>query len=211
MKVLDAMIERRSISHFDPDVSLSDDELNALFKAVCHTPSSFNLQHWRFIAVRDKAMKSELKAAAYHQRQLEDCSAVIVVTAGLHVHEYAKDGWKVMDPAIADRLESMVIRLYKDNPELQRDEAIRSGSLAAMALMLVATEMGLDTSPMIGYDVDAVTRITGVPEDHVIVMLVCVGKALKEPRPSSGRFDVSEIVRLETFEGPALVATSASE
>lgn len=48
--------------------------------------------------------------------------------------------------------------MYKDNCQLQRDEAIRSGSLAAMTLMLVAKGQGLVSTPMIGFDAAAVSK-----------------------------------------------------
>ena len=204
MRVLDAIEKRRAIAQFDPSFELTDEAMVQLMKPVCLTPSSFNLQHWRFVAIRNLETKKLLRQASFNQRQVEECAAVIVVTADTQVHEHAKDGWKNLDGEVAERLDNLVRELYADNPQLQRDEAIRSGSLAAMTMMLIATEMGLDTSPMIGFDPQSVAGIAQVPDDYVIVMLVCVGKALADPRPSMGRFEVAEVVRLESFDGDGL-------
>jgi nitroreductase len=46
--------------------------LASLFETVALSPSSFNLQHWNFIAVRDAATKQKMRAAALGQPQLEE-------------------------------------------------------------------------------------------------------------------------------------------
>jgi len=204
MNVRDALTTRRAVSNFEPSYVMSDETLSLLIEPVCLTPSSFNLQHWRFVAVRDPERKRQLREVAYDQRQLEECAAAILVTGDTKVHLDASKGWKNIDPDVAQRTEDLVRQLYGDNPTMQRDEAIRSGSLAAMSMMLVATDLGLCTSPMIGFDPVKVAQILRVPNDHVCVMIICVGKAVGDPRPSTGRFDVSELVRLETFDGPGL-------
>ena len=46
-------------------------ELKAIFDKVVLAPSSFNLQHWRFIVVRDQANKEKLCEAAFDQPQVK--------------------------------------------------------------------------------------------------------------------------------------------
>ena len=82
MRVLDAIEKRRAIAQFDPAFQLSDAAMSQLMEPVCMTPSSFNLQHWRFVAVRELETKKLLRQASFNQRQVEECSAVIVVTGG---------------------------------------------------------------------------------------------------------------------------------
>ncbi|WP_018313077.1 hypothetical protein [Cupriavidus sp. UYPR2.512] len=48
--------------------------------------------------------------------------------------------------------------LYTENPTFQRDEAVRSGSLAAMTLMLAAQGKGLVSGPMIGFNAQQVSE-----------------------------------------------------
>ena len=98
----------------------------------------------------------------------------------------------------------MITGIYEGKPQLQRDEAIRSGSLGSMTLMLVARSMGLDTCPMIGFDPEKVSRIVGLDDDHIPVMLITLGKSGNiDPFPTS-RLDLSDTVKLETLTGPGL-------
>ena len=46
-------------------------------------------------------------------------------------------------------------------------------------------------------------RILGIPEDHVPVMLVTLGKGAAPARPS-GRLPLAEVARFDTFDGPGL-------
>ena len=73
-----------------------------------------------------------------------------------------------------------------------------------MNLMLVAKSKGLCSCPMIGFAPDKVAKIVELPEGHIAVMLVVLGKeGTGEPFPTS-RFPLSETVKLETFSGNPL-------
>ena len=85
-----------------------------------------------------------------------------------------------------------------------RDEALRSGGLASMALMLKATEMGLGTCPMIGFDQTKLATVLAIPDDHVCVMMICVGKIEQQARPRTHRYEVSQVVALDGFDGRRL-------
>ncbi|MFT5432533.1 MAG: nitroreductase [Myxococcota bacterium] len=204
MNVEDALKTRRSIKWFDPTFTLSDEDLAALIGPALYAPTSFNLQHWRFIAVRCQATQDALCEASWGQRQVADCSVDIVIVAKKPAHEDASLVWTGAPKPVADNMVNLIEGFYGDDETRQRDEAIRSGGLAAMALMLRATEMGLDTCPMIGFDPAKFRTILQVPDEFIIVLLLCVGKGTTPAYPRVGRFDLSEVVRLDGHDGPPL-------
>ena len=167
MDVTEALEKRRSIKWFDKNHQISDDELHALLQPVLLAPTSFNLQHWRFVCVRDPQIQEQLCAASYGQRQVADCSVTIVIAAKLEAHEDARRVWDGAPPRVVDSMSKMIENLYGEDATLQRDEAVRSGGIASMALMLVATELGYDTCPLIGFDAAEVANILGIPEAHI--------------------------------------------
>jgi nitroreductase len=57
MDVIQAMRERRSINFFEAGKEISDDKLTELLKITNLSPSSFNLQPWKMIVVRDPERK----------------------------------------------------------------------------------------------------------------------------------------------------------
>ena len=75
---------------------------------------------------------------------------------------------------------------YSGREFVQRDEAMRSSGIAAMALMLAAKEMGYDSNPMVGFDFDDVGKLINLPKNHVVAMFVAIGKGIKDPCRAAG-------------------------
>ena len=61
MNVFDAIYSRRSVKQFDPDHRLTLEEEQKLFDAVIQSPTSFNIQHWRFVVLRDPELRSKIR------------------------------------------------------------------------------------------------------------------------------------------------------
>jgi len=197
---LDLIRQRTSTNFYDPAFTLDDATIRALVAYAVEAPSSYNLQNWRFIAVTTPAGKQTLMDAAYGQRKVLD-SAVTFIVCGLL--EPQRDVRAVMQPfhdeghIDAAELEAWIddtTRSYEGKPQKQRDEAIRSGSMAAMNLMLAAQAMGLASGPMIGFDPAAVAAEFDLAPIEVPVMLVTVGRAAAGNWPRKRRRPVDHVL-----------------
>ncbi len=196
---------RHSVRHYTPGLSIDDDALTAIFADVALSPSSFNLQHWQFVVVREPARKRELRGMAFGQQQVEDCAAAIVVCGRLDAHADAPRIYEDAPAPMREKFVPMIAAVYERQPALQREEAVRSGALAAMSLMYAAKARGWDTGPMIGFDAAKVSTFLGLDAQTVPVMLVVLGKALNGEQPQRlYRRPLDEIVRLETQDGSRL-------
>lgn len=196
---------RHSVRHYTPGLSIDDGELTAIFADVALSPSSFNLQHWQFVVVREPARKRELRGMAFGQQQVEDCAAAIIVCGRLDAHADAPRIYEDAPAPMREKFVPMIAAVYERQPALQREEAVRSGALAAMSLMYAAKARGWDTGPMIGFDAAKVSTFLGLDAQTVPVMLVVLGKALNGEQPQRlHRRPLDEIVRLETQDGPRL-------
>ncbi len=204
MEFSDIVQERRSVKSYDAKRSISDLELKELFEEVILSPSSFNLQHWTFIAVKDSEQKKALKEAAWGQQQVEDCSVAIVVCGKLDAYRDAPNIYKDAPKEVQEGLLPMINNLYEGKEQLQRDEAIRSASLAAMTLMYAAKNRGWATGPMIGFDPVATSKLLNLTEAYIPVMLLVLGYQKKAPRPRDYRRPIVEIVKFNTLDGPGL-------
>jgi nitroreductase len=65
--------------------------------------------------------------------------------------------------------------------------------------MLAAKSMGLDSCPMIGFDPQKVADLIQLPNNHIIGMLITVGKALKSASPRGGQLPYEEVVHMNHF------------
>ncbi len=199
------IVQRRySVKSYDPEKTISDAELRELFDEVVLSPSSYNLQHWTFIAVREPDLKKQLREAAWDQAQMEDCSVAILVCGKLDAYKDAPEIYKEAPSEIQKKMLPMIQNFYEGKPQAQRDEAIRSASLASMTLMYGATNRGWATGPMIGFDPEAVATILKLTSNLIPVMFVVLGHQKDAPRPRSHRHPVEEVVRLNTLDGPGL-------
>ena len=64
MELLEAIKTRRSVRKF-LDKPVEDEKLQTILEAVRQSPSWANFQCWRFIVVKDKAMKERLSELSY--------------------------------------------------------------------------------------------------------------------------------------------------
>ena len=136
MEFADVVQQRCSIKTYDAEHELSDDDLKRLFDLTIRAPSSFNLQHWRFIVLRDPELRRQVEGAAWGQKQITEASVTVVIVGKLAAHDDAARIYAETPEDVQAKLVPMIGGFYATNDQLQRDEAIRSGSLASMAMIL---------------------------------------------------------------------------
>jgi len=200
MDTFKAIESRRSVKHYDTDHKLSEDEINRLMSAAILSPTSFNMQNWRFVVVTDPELRKELLAASYNQAQISEASALIILTANLDAYKQEPEQyWHDAPPETAKAMVGMMTGFYEGNEQLKRDEAMRSVGIAAQTIMLAAKAMGYDSCPMIGFDPKKVAELINLPDNHVIGMMITVGKALKPARERSGQLLLEKVVIRDKF------------
>lgn len=204
MEFSEIVARRRSIKTYDSSKTIDREELQHLFAEVALSPSAFNLQHWTFVAVMDPDQKKKLREAAWDQPQVEECSVALVVCGKLDAFEDVEQIYQETPDEVQAKVVPMVRDFYRGKEQLQRDEAIRGATLAAMTLMLCAKNRGWDTGPMIGFDSEAVSRLVRLTPNFIPVMLVVLGTARGDIRPRAYRRPVAEFVRINALDGPGL-------
>ena len=195
-----AIQSRRSVKQFDPEHRLTEQEVESLLSLAVLSPTAFNIQHWRFVLVRDPALRRQIRQVAWGQAQVTDASLLIILCADLKAWEKQPERyWRNAQQPVRDFLLPAIHDYYADKPQVQRDEAMRSCGMAAQTLMLSAKTMGYDSCPMDGFDFAAVAELINLPADHVIGLFVAVGKALQPAQPRGGQLPLSEVVITDRF------------
>ncbi len=200
MDTFEAIRTRRAVKHYDPDFAIPEEQEKELMDLLRQSPTSFNLQNWRFVNVKDKALREEIRELAWNQAQITDASLLYVITADLMAWNKDPARYMVNYPKeISDTYVPMIKDFYRDLEWQQRDEAMRSAGIASQTLMLSATAMGYDSCPMIGFDSDAVGKLINLPDDHVVCMIVVVGKGVQPARPKGSYIDNDEVFITDRF------------
>jgi Nitroreductase len=190
---------RRSVRHYDPNFALSREEIKSLLADAILAPSSNNLQPWRFLVIDRPEDKQKLYPIANSQRQVLEASATIAVLGDLEGYKRARDITRIAtergymtEEFAAQQAERLISSYGARSPESLRRIALVDGSLASMQLMLAARARGLDTVPMGGFNREQFVEAFRVPATYVPVMLIAVGKAAAEGRPTA-RLSVDDV------------------
>ncbi len=200
MQIEEAIQTRRAVKAYDASFELSREEKDELLQLALLAPSAFNLQHVRFVEVSDPQLRAQIREVGWNQAQMTDASMLVVVCA--QVDSWEKNVRRVWDGApaeVQDYMAGAIDNYYRDKPQVQRDEAMRSCGLMAQTLMLAARGKGLDSCPMDGFDFDAVAKLINLPANHVIAMMVAVGKRAADPKPRVGKLPLEEVVIRNRF------------
>lgn len=200
MDTLEAIEKRRSVKHFDPGHRMSEKEIETLLRHAILSPTSFNIQNWRVVHVTDPGLRQKIREAAWNQAQVTEASLLFILCADLKAWSRDPDRyWRTAPDPVRTFLVDSIRKFYSVSPQLERDEAMRSTGLMGQTIMLAAKAMGYDSCPMVGFDPDAVAKLIGLPEDHVISYMVVVGRALQEARPRGGQLALEEVVVKDHF------------
>lgn len=187
MDTFDAIEQRRSVKYYDLNHKLTEIEIEKLMSLTVLSPTSFNMQNWRFILVKDPEIRKKIRVVAWDQAQVTDSSLLIVICADLKAWKKNPSRyWQNAPKEARDFLVPVMGSFYEGKEQLQRDEAMRSCGIAAQTIMLTAKAMEYDSNPMIGFDPEKVAEIIKLPDDHVISMLMVIGKQVKPAMPRGG-------------------------
>jgi nitroreductase len=207
----DEVIETRRSVHQYTDEEIDDDTLEAIFEQVRYAPSSFNLQPWEFLVVRDDDNLARLQEVANGQETVGESAATVVVLGNTDPSAHADrvfDDWLDKDYIPSDEVRNNLLGVVENMADLPEEErrlwTTRSTSLAAMALMHAAWDHGVASCPMEGFDADALVDEFDIDEGYEPVMLVTLGyapeDAADQEKDRKLRRPVDEIVHFETFE-----------
>lgn len=135
-----------------PKRTLSDQEITELIKLATLAPSAFNLQNCRLVAVRSEAAKMRLLPLTYGQQKVEDSAVTFIdlrraeSTRNMTVSLQLSLDAGIIDKATYDTWVGAAQAMYADNPQLQCDEGIRSGSSVSKRWLIKTPSAHQDTS-----------------------------------------------------------------
>ena len=200
MNVKETIEARRSVKHYDPDHVMPEEDLAELIRLTKLAPSSFNMQNYRILVVRDAEVRQQIRAAAWDQPQVTDASVLFILCADLTAHqENPSTYWAHAPQEVQDILGPMIQPFYEGKDTLIRDEAMRSAALAGMTLMLAVKDMGYDSCPMIGFDGEKVAELINLPQHYALSFMIPVGKQAQPGWERGDRLPDDRVVAYDKF------------
>lgn len=202
--------KRRAINFFDPEKDIPEELLNQVIETAARAPSSFNLQPWNLMVLRDRGKKEKLKALAWEQPKVAEAPVVLIFLADKNGwqqgHPTVEKNWQemlkagLMQPEQRDWFLNAAKSLYDWSPEANLAFAAKNTGFFAMSVMYAATSLGLESHPMDGFDHEGVRQAFNIPDNFWVPLLLAVGypKPGLEVKPPKWRKTLDEI--LVSFE-----------
>jgi nitroreductase len=125
---------------------------------------------------------------------------LLILCADLNAWEKEPERyWKEAPAEAQNILLPMIEEYYTNHHQAQRDECLRSTSIAAMNIMLMAKSMGYDSCPMVGFDFDQVAKLIKLPHDHIISMMITIGKKREDAKQRGGQLPLEQVFLTDNF------------
>ncbi len=186
----DIFFDRHAVKEYDPQFKMTQQELSDLISKANQAPSAWNLQHWKYLVIHSDEAKEQLLPISFYQKQIIDSSATIIVLADRESQKQAEPIFSKdvaegrMTEEIKELLTNQVNKAY-ESAEYRFESGILNASLAAMQLINAATLAGLGTCPIAGFNRTELIKQFNIEERYLPILLVSIGKTMKEPRKTS--------------------------
>ena len=180
----DSIFFRRQSKRAFADRAIPDAALTRIYEKIRWSPSCNNNQPWRFVFVFDKEKRAQfVTALATGNHWAAAAPALIAVCA-----RPADDHTRTDDPVMYYQFDC---------------------GLAVMSLLLAATEEGLMTHPMAGYDAAKLHQVLDIPDEYHVLCVIAMGypgsiqqldeRTRKKDEAPRTRKALSEIIAKDRF------------
>jgi nitroreductase len=197
---------RYATKKFDPTKTIPEDTIAALASSLVLTPSSFGLQPWQFLVIRDPAIREELLPHSWGQAQVTDCSHLVVLAAKTETTEAEIDRFLERTVAVRggeiDQLNpyrEMMVGFTKNMDQADCLQWAKLQTYIALGqLMASAAVLGIDACPMEGIAPSEYDRILKLPAQGYTTSVACaLGYRADDDKYATApkvRFEESEVV-----------------
>lgn len=205
--VLDRLNWRYATKKFDPNKKISDADWQALEQTLVLSPSSFGLQPWKFLVVRNPELRQQLVEHAWGQSQVADASHLVVFASrstvvGEDVDRQVQRMSEVQGTPV-EKLEGFgnTVKGYLNEPPFPlepRKWADKQTYIALGFFMYTAAVMGIDACPMEGFIPGKYDEILGLTEQGYSSVALCtVGYRAEDDKSADRpkvRYPTAEVV-----------------
>lgn len=171
---------RYATKKFNPEKEISQEDLNILLESIQLTASSYGLQPYEVIVVKDQATREKLKEVAWNQTQITDASYLLVfanlksVTEN-YVNTYLDNIAETRNLSREDLkgMEDMIKNTTLKLPaESQNAWASKQAYIALGNLLSAAANLKIDTCPMEGFDAEKFDEILGLKDRNLTTAVI---------------------------------------
>jgi nitroreductase/dihydropteridine reductase len=171
MELLDKLNWRYAAKAMNGE-KVAQDKIDRILEAARLAPTSSGLQPFEIYVITNQAVKEEIKPVAWNQSVITDCSHLLVFAAWdtytadrinkmfdltNEIRETKNEGW--------ENYRQILLGSYpKKDAEENFNHAAKQAYIAFSLAIAAAAFEGVDSTPLEGFDADAVDKILGLRE-----------------------------------------------
>lgn len=171
---------RYATKQFDPTKQIPIETWQVLEQSLVLSPSSFGLQPWKFLVIRNPEIRQQLVEHSWGQKQVMDASHLVVFAIkqnldAAYVDRYVARMAEVQQ-VTTDALQGFgnVVKGFIGNPSLDLNAwATRQVYIALGEYMTTAAILGVDTCPIEGFVPAKYDEILGLTSTGYASVVVC--------------------------------------
>lgn len=163
---------RYATKKMDPSKAVPQEKVDRILEAIRLTATSSGLQQYEVLVVTNKELREKIKPVAWNQGQITDGSHLLVFAAW---DNYTEERINMMFDLVNDErgfrnegwenYRNMLLNTYpKRDAETNYQHAARQAYIGLGTALIAAAEEQVDSTPMEGFDPDAVDQILGLRE-----------------------------------------------
>ena len=166
---------RYATQKYNPTQKVSEENMQEILEAINSAPTSYGLQPFKLI----HELRKQLRAASYDQSPVTDASDLLIFTVNRnmdseHINSYMKRIVEVrqVEREKLNRFEQNIAGVLGN---LSSEELIAWNTKQAYIGLgfglVMAAHLGIDSTPMEGFQKDKYDEILGLEDDHSVLVL----------------------------------------
>lgn len=211
-QILEAHNYRFATKVFDKDKKIDESDMKFILEVGRLSPSSINLEPWRFVILDNQQVKDEIKQVGWGaaKGQLDTASHFVLILAKRNARYDSQLFKDHFGPRVNnDEILQKMISIYEgfqtndievaDNERALFDWASKQTYIALGNMMTAAAEIGIDSCPIEGFNYKAVNEILEKhevinPEEEGISVMVAFGYRAEGPKRPKARRSYDDVV-----------------
>jgi nitroreductase len=194
--LMESLYFRHACKIFD-EKKIPKEDLEFVLEVGRLSPSSFGMEHWRFVVVQDAKLKIAMRPFCWDQKQVTTCSDLIVIvskTDKVVAQEYS-NAMFMRRGLTVEHFENYITRYTNFTYQLSsiKEWSLKQCYLAAANMMSYGAMVGIDSCPIEGFEKEPLEELLGIGHDEDIALLVPFGYRIN-PQTPKFRLSFEEIV-----------------
>lgn len=198
---LEAMNFRHACKLFDEDRKIPKEDFNYILECGRLSPSSFGMEHWRFLVITNQDLKEKLRPYCWNQPQITTCSHLVVIKAIkkdlLPNSDYVKNMFSRR--GLPEEMVNNYLKVYENFMQDKLDDeklfcwSSKQCYIAAANMMSGAAFIKIDSCPIEGFEKDKVEEILNIDKEKEEAALILTFGYRVKPAPEKKRMKLDEI------------------